>query len=182
MVGGEKHLIMAFQIETKRLLIRKPDDQDLVHFRKWLSDPELARFVGGVRSEEHILRTFQHISKNWQEWGFGTAMLIWKDSGDVVGSCGINKIEVEGQTEYDLGYLIIQNYWGMGLATESAQAILDYAVKTLKINRVTAWPSQNNKPSVRVAEKLGFKFEKTISKTHAGAILNDMSLYIWRNG
>jgi ribosomal-protein-alanine N-acetyltransferase len=167
------------QIETARLFIRQPHDQDFNYFNEWLSNPELTKHVGGVRPQERIQKTIDHIKKNWKEWGFGTGLLFLKENNKVMGSCGITKVEIEGRTEFDLGYLIVKEYWGKGFATEAARAVMTYAIKNFGVDRITARQSGANLASICVAEKLGFKYEKQITETYTDTQHAKLSFYVW---
>src|SRR5699024_3883769 len=79
-----------------------------------------------------------------------------KASHKVIGSIGLHKREREGYTfDRELGYALSRAFWGRGLMTEAASAIVDYAfahgVKTLLVAHFDF-----NDRSRRVIEKLGF--------------------------
>jgi len=93
--------------------------------------------------------------------------------------CGINVVELDGRSEYDLGYLIDKSRWNRGLGFEAAAAVMSHAELELRMTRVTAWPSRRNLSSVRIAEKLGFRRESSISTAYLGQRLDDMILYVW---
>lgn len=56
----------------------------------------------------------------------------------------------------ELGYALNPSYWGMGLTTEAARAVLEFGFKTLELKRVEVGTFTNNYQSQRVCEKLGF--------------------------
>ena len=60
----------------------------------------------------------------------------------------------------EVAYTIAQEYWGQGLATEAAQAILQYGFEKLKLSRLICVIEEGNIASQKVAEKIGMKFEK----------------------
>ena len=51
--------------------------------------------------------------------------------------------------------------------------MMDYGINILGMNRITAWPNKKNASSLKVAEKLGFKFEKEISEKLYGKLMDD---------
>jgi len=59
-----------------------------------------------------------------------------------------------------VAYMISKRYWGQGLGTEAAQAILDYGFNNLRLDRLICLIDQENQSSIRVAEKIGMSFEK----------------------
>jgi ribosomal-protein-alanine N-acetyltransferase len=60
----------------------------------------------------------------------------------------------------EVAYLIDPAYWGQGLGTEAAQGVLDYAVATLGLSRLICLIDPGNAASIRVAEKIGMRFER----------------------
>ena len=61
-----------------------------------------------------------------------------------------------------LGYVLAEEAWGHGYATEAARALLEWAFDTLDLNRVQAEADTRNDASRRVLEKLGFTLEGTL--------------------
>ena len=64
--------------------------------------------------------------------------------------------------EVDLGYRFIKEYWGKGIATESARACIDLGFNSLGLKKMIAMVLPANSGSIRVLEKLNFKYEKDI--------------------
>jgi RimJ/RimL family protein N-acetyltransferase len=67
-----------------------------------------------------------------------------------------------GQPETEIGYRLARPYWGRGYATESARAVRDYALNTLRLPRLIAMIDPQNVASIRVVEKLGMHYEKDV--------------------
>jgi len=62
--------------------------------------------------------------------------------------------------EVDLGYRLLPEYWGIGLATEASRASLRYGFETLQLSRILGLVHPANVRSIRVLEKCGLTFEK----------------------
>ncbi|GMA21647.1 acetyltransferase [Arsenicicoccus piscis] len=62
----------------------------------------------------------------------------------------------------NLGYVLAEDAWGHGYATEAGQALLDWAFPAMNLNRVSAQADTRNRASGRVLEKLGFTLEGTL--------------------
>ena len=77
-----------------------------------------------------------------------------------MGLCGLLKRET--LNEIDLGFAFLPEFNGKGYAIESANAILDFARTELKLFKVLAITDNNNSKSIRLLEKLGFRFDKMI--------------------
>ena len=67
---------------------------------------------------------------------------------------------IDGQNEVEVAYLIKKEYWGQGLGTEAAQAILDYGFEKLNLSRLICLIDEENLASIRVSENIGMTFEK----------------------
>ena len=59
-------------------------------------------------------------------YGFGMWATIHKATGKFIGRCGLTPMDIEGRGEIEVGYMLAKEYWGQGLATEAALAILRY--------------------------------------------------------
>lgn len=91
--------------------------------------------------------------------GFGLFSVLLKDSGLLVGDCGLTRMELAGAGEVELGYDLRGDYWNQGLATEAAAAVRDYAFAALNLPRLVSLIRQGNRASRRVAEKVGMRHE-----------------------
>jgi ribosomal-protein-alanine N-acetyltransferase len=85
---------------------------------------------------------------------------LHKETGKFIGRCGLLPWNIDGQTEVEVAYTIARDFWGQGLGTEAAQAIMHYAFETLKLTRLICMIEPENKASLKVAIKIGFVFEK----------------------
>lgn len=83
-----------------------------------------------------------------------------KETDEFIADCGLVKQIVDGETEIEIGYHIKKEYWLKGFATEAARACKDYGFNQLGVNKFISIIDSRNLPSIRVAEKIGFKKEK----------------------
>ena len=148
-------------IETKRLILRKMTIDDLDDLFLIFSDPKVMESFGGVlldrtKMEKWIRRNLDHQDR----YGYGLFSVILKESGELVGDCGLEHMEVDGMPEVEIGYDFLSSYWGRGLATEAASAVRDYAFEQLGLTRLISLIRTHNKASMRVAEKMGMTREK----------------------
>ena len=85
---------------------------------------------------------------------------IHKESGNFIGRCGLLPWEIDGLNEVEVAYTIEKKYWGQGLGSEAAQAILQYGFEKLNIPRLVCLIDAENIASKKVALKIGMTFEK----------------------
>jgi len=146
-------------LETQRLLFRDHAPADLEPFCALETDPEVRRFVGGTpRTRERAEEKFQAFLKPVQD-RLGLWATVYKPDDSYIGYCGVyphfglkGPIPLEGA----LGYTLARRYWGRGLATEAAEAFVDFGFDELGLQRIVAMVEVGNGASVRVLEKLGF--------------------------
>ena len=103
--------------------------------------------------EEAKQRLEQGPLSDYQEFGYGRFAVELKETGEVIGFCGIKYLK-----EIDLpevGYRYLKEYWGRGIGTEAARACVEFARQDLNINKLIALIIPENTASIRVAEKLG---------------------------
>jgi len=84
-------------------------------------------------------------------------VLILKETGRVIGECGLVWQEVDGVAEIEIGYHLRRELWGLGLTTEAARACRDYGFNQLGCDRLICLIHPDNLASRPVAEKNGMK-------------------------
>ncbi len=149
-------------LETDRLILRRLAPDDLDSLWALYTDPEIVRFIPDApRTYEETRREIDWHMHGWPERPeLGLWATIYKETGAFIGRCGLLPWTIDGQAEVEVAYLIGRAYQGQGLATEAAQAILDYGFGTLGLSRLVCLIDAENLPSIRVVEKIGMRFEK----------------------
>jgi RimJ/RimL family protein N-acetyltransferase len=148
-------------IETPRLILREFVPDDVKALAKILAKPEVMRFspTGAISIEQTAAKMASFID-SYIERGYGKWAVIERQTGQLIGYCGIAIAEIEGKYENELGYRFDPNFWGQGLAKEAATACLEYALNTLKLSYVLGIVEPENHASIRVLEKIGMEFVK----------------------
>jgi RimJ/RimL family protein N-acetyltransferase len=100
------------------------------------------------------------------EFGYGLFSVILKSENLLIGDCGLEHTEVDGQQKTELGYDFRSDYWNKGYATEAACAVQDFAFNTLKLPELISLVRVGNLASKRVAEKAGMHLDKEIDRYH----------------
>lgn len=147
-------------IETERLSFRKFVDSDLPLLIEQRSDPDVNRYLGGPRRQnaEALSTRMKFYRDCYEKFGAGMCPMIWKETGKMIGTAGLQPLEDTGEIE--VGYSIIKKYWGLGLGTEAARGWLEYGFNTMGLERIVAVAVVANRASQHIMEKLGMKFEK----------------------
>lgn len=150
-------------IETDRLLIRPFKMEDIEPSYIMNLDAEVSRYTGdgGIVSKKEIERRIvENVFGDYQKHGFGRLAVELKNENKFIGFTGLKYLE--DMDEVDLGYRFMKEYWGKGIATESAQACVNLGFNTLGLNKMIAMVLPENSGSIRVLEKLHFEYEKEI--------------------
>ena len=150
-------------LETPRLILRWFTLEDAAFIVDLLNEPGWKRFIGdrGVSNLESA-RTYLQNSPlaSYAQHGFGLYGMESKSDGSLIGMCGL--IKREGLDDVDIGFALLSQYEGQGVAYEAAAATLVYARDVLKIPRVVAITAVDNERSARLLQRLGLTYEQTI--------------------
>ena len=148
-------------LETERLVLREFDEADVAVFYQLGSDPAIIKYTGdpggGMTSIEHALEILHsHPMADYKKYGFGRWACVHKESGELIGFAGLKYLDE--LDEVDIGYRLLPDYWGSGLATEASRAVLDYGFRKLELEESIALALPGNVASIRILEKLGMNY------------------------
>ncbi len=155
--------------ETERLILRHFIPNDMDRLAQIVSDPKVMRFsLNGVKTRAEAEDFLDWMLYHYQKYGFGLYAVIYKKSGELIGYCGLLLWTLDNRQELEIGYRLASSFWGKGLATEAAKAVRDYGWKLNKSfsrsfnfsDRLICIIQAENYRSIRVAQKLGMKYEK----------------------
>lgn len=141
------------RLETPRLILRPPRLDDLDAWTEMMLDEPTARFIGGVMSRPLCWRQLMTMIGSWHAEGFGMFAVIEKASGRWIGRLG--PWRPEGWPGNEIGWAIARDCWGRGYAVEGAVTATNWAFDTLGWHDIIHSIAPENRPSQRVAEKLG---------------------------
>lgn len=145
---------------TARLAFREMAEDDLDEMAALLGDPAVMRYYPAAKSREESLDWIRWNRRLYGEVGYGLWVLSLRDGGGFVGDCGLTPQLIEGVTETEVGYHVRADLQGRGYASEAAAACREYARTVLGVTRLVAIIRPANRPSQRVAEKIGLPFER----------------------
>jgi [ribosomal protein S5]-alanine N-acetyltransferase len=152
-------------IETERLLLRKPQLDDVDDVLGFVGDHEVMRWIGGeAGGREAAIRQVEKWIARWEADGVGPFAVV--HDGRVIGRVGLlvwdrrswEPSTYERAGEYavtELGWVIARAHWGQGLATEAARAVREWTYAERGIERLISLIEPKNIRSIRVADKLG---------------------------
>lgn len=151
---------MSVFIETERLFLRTWLEKDIEPFYQINQDPKVIEYLLGPLTRQEIQSYIN--SKNAQaesrEYTIWAAEL--KASHDLIGFIGLNYTDwgANFTPMVEIGWRLGSQYWGRGLATEGASAVLKYGFKTIGLNEIVSFTVPENIRSLRVMEKIGLNY------------------------
>ncbi|MBK7643917.1 MAG: GNAT family N-acetyltransferase [Planctomycetes bacterium] len=150
-------------LETERLILRRLHAGDAPFIVELLNDPAWLKHIGdrGVRTLDDARRYIENGPlEMYARLGFGLYLVEQKADGAAIGLCGI--LKRDSLEHADLGFALLPDYRGLGLAHEAAAGTMEYARETLGLARIVAITSQENDTSGKLLLKLGFRFERNV--------------------
>jgi RimJ/RimL family protein N-acetyltransferase len=144
-------------LETARLRLRRLRHDDLDTVARWNADPRVMRSMGrGPMSRAETAAAFRRYERHWEEHGFGLLGVEDRETGTLIGRSGV-QYHRAWPHDPEVGWALDPAWWGGGRATEAGRACVEWAFATLAIPRLVSITTEDNRPSLRVMEKLGFR-------------------------
>ena len=158
---------------TERLIAERLRADHFDELRRMRRDPRVMATLapagakdGGILYDEETRRFLRRHLDHWDRHGYGLWAFRDRADGRFVGRAGLYNTHVGGNEEVELAYALVAEYWGKGLATEMARAILAVAFEKLGMTDLVCFTLTTNRASQRVMEKAGFEYERDV--VHAG--------------
>lgn len=144
-------------LETPRLILRPPIQDDLDAFAAMQMEPETMRFLGGRTDRDTSWRVLAGIAGSWGLLGFGLFSVIEKQSGQWVGRVGpwYPGGESCAWPGAEVGWGVRHGFAGKGYAYEAACASIDWVFNTLGWSEVIHCIEPHNARSSALAVRLG---------------------------
>ena len=146
---------------TKRLTAERLCETHLADLVALHLDPDVSRYLGGVRTPEATEKYLAAATAHWEQHGFGLWALRTA-SGEFAGRAGIRHAVVDGAPELEILYTLKREFWGRGLASEIAAALTGIAHGQLRLPSLVGLVVVENTASCRVPGKLSFTRERTM--------------------
>jgi ribosomal-protein-alanine N-acetyltransferase len=148
-------------IDTKRLFMRQFSQDDLPWLIENRSPVAVNRFLGGMQmqSPEALTVRLEFYIQCYEKFGFGMCAMGLKETGELIGSSGLQPLEDTGEIE--VGYNLSEKYWRQGFGYESAMGWLKHGFEIVGLERIVAVCHPDNIGSWKIMEKCGMRYEKT---------------------
>ena len=148
------------RIETQRLFLREmnPDDFDALY--KVLADKEIMKHYPYTFDDTKVMEWIERNMKRYEDFGFGLWAVCLKETGEMIGDCGLTLQNIEGEMLPEIGYHIRADQQKKGYAREAAAAVRDWAFTNTDYPALYSYCKYTNVPSYKTAESIGMHFEK----------------------
>lgn len=150
-------------IETARIILRTEAPSDFDLWMAEINTPQVREYLRGVETPERVRETFDKAAKSQRKEGFSFWFIEDRANSRLLGCAGLkradsDKLMPELRGELEIGWLLRQDAWGRGLASEAAHAAMAYAFAQCEAERVISLTSRSNTASWRIMEKLGMSY------------------------
>lgn len=164
------------KIETERLLLREMVQPDYGALCKILQDEDVMYAYEGSFSDDEVQEWLDKQISRYKEYGFGLYAVILKETGEMIGQCGLTMQDYKCEKVLEIGYLFQKAYWHKGYAIEAAKACKEYAFTVLKADEVFSIIRDTNIASQNVAKRNGMTKIGEFVKHYRGV---DMPHYVF---
>lgn len=165
-------------LETERLILREMTMSDFDALYAVLADPEIMVHYPYTFDEARVRSWIERNMNRYKENGFGLWAVCLKESGEMIGDCGLTLQNIEGSMLPEIGYHIRKDQQKKGYAREAAAAVRDWAFANTEYPALYSYCKYTNVGSFKTAESIGMHFEKEYPDeankiTHVSVIRRD---------
>ena len=159
-------------LETERLYLRELEPSDYPALCKILQDEEVMYAYNGAFSDAEAREWLERQLSRYRQYGnFGLWAAVRKETGEMIGQCGLTMQKWKDRELLEIGYLFRKDYWHHGYATEAARACKKYAFEVLKAEEVCSIIRDTNKASQNVAIRNGMSVKDQWVKYYRGVVM-----------
>ena len=147
-------------LETERLFLREMTEADFDALYAVLSDREIMAHYPYAFDEARVRAWIERNRNRYRDNGFGLWAVCLKETGEMIGDCGLTLQPIDGNMLPEIGYHIRRDCQRKGYAREAAAAVRDWAFTHTPYDALYSYCKYTNIPSFRTAEAIGMRFWK----------------------
>ena len=153
-------------IETDRLMLREMTEADFEALYAVLADADTMKHYPHSFNEDSVREWIRRNLERYKIFGFGLWAVVLKETGEVIGDCGLTLQIINGQIKPEIGYHIRKDCQRRGYASEAAKAARDWTFMNTPFNIVYSYMKHTNVPSCRTAMAYGCKLVDEFEDEH----------------
>lgn len=142
-------------LETDRLILREMDMGDFDALYAVLADPYIMRHYPHAFDEARVRGWIDRNVERYRVFGFGLWAVCLRETGEVIGDCGLTMQIIDGDIRPEIGYHIRRDMQRKGYAKEAAVAVRDWAFEHTPFQILCSYMKHTNEPSARTAIAYG---------------------------
>lgn len=150
-------------LKTERIKLRNFQKMDFENLYRLHSNPLVMKFLsnGVPASRDRVLEDLNFAISNFEEWKrYGIWVAELKSDSSFIGWFALKPLpKLE---EIEVGYRLLPEYWGKGLATEGSRALIKYGFEKCGLEKIVAIANPQNLASQKVLLKCGLMPNGTI--------------------
>lgn len=169
-------------IETERLFLREMTEDDFDALYKVLADSDIMRHYPYTFDEAGVRNWINRNIERYRIFGFGLWAVCLKETGEMIGDCGLTIQLIHNQIKPEIGYHIRGDQQRKGYAKEAAIAVRDWTFQNTPFNMVFSYMKHTNEPSCKTAISYGCKqVDEFIDEMNETIKVYAISREIWTN-
>ncbi len=145
-------------LETKRLLLREMRPDDFQAMFQVLGDPQTMWHYPYTPDGQHVRDWIERNINRYMKDGFGLWAVCLKETGELIGDCGLTLQNINGEILPEIGYHIRRDCHRKGYASEAAKGVRDWVFQNTDYPAVYSYCRYTNLPSIKTAESIGMHF------------------------
>jgi RimJ/RimL family protein N-acetyltransferase len=146
-------------LTTERLRLEPIDDHHFDGLQAMNRLPEVMRFLSGTpETAEQTRHMIEVVKGRWAQYGFSWWAFIERDTERLVGAGCIQYLGRDPANPHEIGWRLVPDKWGQGMASEAARAMADWSFETLDAPLLVAVCLPGNENSAKLMKKLGMRY------------------------
>jgi RimJ/RimL family protein N-acetyltransferase len=172
------------ELLTRRLRLRGWTEEDVERWARITAEPDVMRYVSVRRplTSDEARAEVRRLSAAWRREGIGHWAVEELQGGLLVGRLGLErhldwKIDPRA---VEVGWILAQEAWGNGYATEGGAAALRFGFEVRGCNEIISITDPANRGSLRVMQKLGLSYRGKTEWRRHDVVWYSITVEAWR--
>ena len=138
-------------IETKRTILRKIHPDDYIDMYEYAHSDKVTKYLlwNSHRNPEYTKEYAKFIQEKYRDGEFYDWAITLKENGKMIGTVGFTSFDFSNNTG-EIGYVLNENFWHMGIASECVDAVLNFGFSVLGLGEIFGKYMKKNTASMHV--------------------------------
>lgn len=170
------------QLETERLILRELTFDDFDALYEVLADSDIMQHYPFTFDDNRVRNWIVKNMERYQIFGFGLWAVVLKETGEMIGDCGITMQNINGSIKPEIGYHINKKHQQKGYAKEAARKCRDWVFTNTPFNTVYSYMKKTNVASYATAMSMGMcKVDEFIDDENSVTVVYAITRAEWKN-